>query len=425
MGMPLQMSVLELLSPRPVAGVPGKGDLRATESSPAAAAEAAAPTFTVGNHIDVLRDGPETLPAMFSAIRAARRYIHLEYYVVEDIHSEGTSLFDLLIEKSRSGVQIALIFDALGSSDTPARSFRGLQDHGIQLLKFNPVNPLKIRARHSLNRRDHRKILIADGTTAILGGVNMSSAYERTPAKPAIASTGHGRNDQRCWRDTDLQLRGPAVAQLERLFLEHWAQHGGEPLDDRQFFPPPDRPGEETVEIIGSAPARPGPKYYRALLAALRAARHRVWITAGYFLPTSEQMHELARAARRDVDVQLLLPSQNDSIASLAVQRSTYATLLDAGVKIFERDSVILHSKSIVIDEAWSAVGSSNFDARSVFFNDEVDAIVIGTGTAKKLSNLFLDDVSKARAMEAASWHRRPVIEKLQESFWRLWQRLL
>lgn len=384
-----------------------------------------ASSLTVGNRVRVLQDGNETLPAMFSAIRAALRYIHLEYYVVEDVHSEGESLFDLLVERSAAGVQIAMIFDSVGSSGTPAKFFRELQDHGIHLLPFNPVNPLKLRSRYSLNRRDHRKILIADGRVALVGGINLSSAYESKPAQTAAESPEGKLTRQRRWRDTDLQLEGPAVAQLQRLFLDQWSQHGGEALEDRNFFPPMGRPGHEKVGIIGSAPSRPGPRYYNALLAALRAAQHRVWITAGYFLPTSAEMHELAQAARRNIDVQLLLPSHNDSIASLAVQRSTYATLLDAGVEIFERSSVILHSKSIVIDQCWSVVGSSNVDSRSVRFNDEVDAIVIGTETAEKLSQLFLEDVSESHAIEPAAWRRRPMIQKMQEMFWLVWQRSL
>jgi cardiolipin synthase len=136
-------------------------------------------------------------------------------------------------------------------------------------------------------------------------------------------------------------------------------------------------------------------------------------------------MRELAQAASRQVDVKLLLPSHNDSIAALAVQRSTYARLLDAGVEILERNSVILHSKCAVIDQSWSCVGTSNIDARSVRYNHEVDAIVVGTKTAKSLAQLFLEDLSKARRIEPAAWHSRPVTEKLREMFWRPWQGLL
>jgi cardiolipin synthase len=377
-----------------------------------ASAHTLATCISSGNKLRVLRDGAETLPAMFHAIRNARRYVHLEYYVLEDVHLRGESLFDLVTAKCRSGVQVAILFDAVGSSSTRSEFFSGLQRHGVQLLAFNPVNPLKSCAPYSLNCRDHRKILIADGTTAIVGGINMSRTYE-------------SRQGRRRWRDTDLQVEGPAVAQLQRLFLEHWSCHGGTPLEERGFYPRLAQQGQERVAIIGTGPQGGGARFYDVLLAALRAAQQRVWITASYFLPTVALMRELAQAASRQVDVKLLLPSHNDSVAALAVQRSTYARLLDAGVGILERNSVILHSKSAVIDQSWSCVGTSNIDARSVHYNDEVDAIVLGTSTAESLAQLFLDDVSKARPIDPAAWKSRPVSQRLREAFWRPWQRLL
>jgi cardiolipin synthase len=377
---------------------------------------------SAGNRLRVLRDGTETLPAMFHAIRAARRHIHLEYYVIEDVFLHGESLSELLIAKCRSGVQTAIIFDVVGSSSTQSGFFAGLRRHGVHLLPFNPP---KMRSPYSLNCRDHRKILIADGVIAMVGGINMSRAYEGDPVHPPIAESETARTSRRRWRDTDLQVEGPAVAHLQRLFLEHWDSQGGALLNERGFYPPLAQQGQERVAIIGSSPESAGSRFYDALLAALRAAQHRVWITAGYFLPTPVLMRELAQAASRHVDVKLLLPSHNDSVAALAVQRSTYTRLLEAGVKILERNSVILHSKSAVIDESWSCVGSSNIDARSVRYNDEVDAIVLGTKTTERLAELFLDDVSKARSIEPAAWHSRPAIQKLTEMFWRPWQRVL
>ncbi len=381
--------------------------------------------LSAGNRLRVLRDGSETLPAMFRAIRDARRYVHLEYYVVEDVHFDGESLFELLTAKCKSGVQIAIVFDAVGSSNTPSNFFAGLHSHGVSLLSFNPVNPLKLRSPYSLNCRDHRKILIADGKIAIVGGINMSRAYEISPVHPPLTDSATPGTRQRHWRDTDLQLEGPAVAHLQRLFLEHWCSHGGEALEDRGFYPPLSHRGQESVAIIGSGPKSGGVRFHEVLLAMLRGAQHRVWITAGYFLPTTALLLELAQAANRGVDVKLLLPSHNDSVAALAAQRSTYASLLKAGVAILERNSVILHAKSAVIDQFWSSVGTSNIDARSVRYNDEVDAVVAGTRTTERLAHLFLDDVSKARQIEPAAWHSRPVRQKLREVFWHSWQRLL
>jgi len=274
----------------------------------AALGDLLAPFLTHGNQVSVLRDGTETLPAMFRAIRASRRYVHLEYYVVEDVSHEGESLSDLLIKKSEAGVQIAILFDAVGSSSTPPAFVERLRSHGVQLLPFNPVNPLKRRSRYAPNRRSHRKLLISDGEIAMVGGVNMSREYQSYPDRPLSLTTASERTSQRHWRDTDLQLEGPAVAHLQRLFLEHWSQQGGRALAERGFFPPPVDRGHEFAAIIGSTPDTLGLHYYGVLLAALRGAKHRVWITAGYFLPTDEQMRALAQAASRNVDVKLLLP---------------------------------------------------------------------------------------------------------------------
>ena len=381
--------------------------------------------ISAGNHLRVLRNGTETLPALFHAIRAARRYVHLEYYVIEEVHLRGESLSDLLIAKCKSGVQVAILFDAVGSSSTSPDFFGELQRHGVNLLPFNPINPLKLRRPYSKNRRDHRKILIADGRIAILGGINLSQAYESPPLHPLTAAAASGQSSPRRWRDTDLHVEGPAVAHLQRLFLEHWSSQGGTTLEERGFYPPLTQQGQERVAIIGSCPQSSGSRFYHLLLEAVRAAQHRVWITAGYFLPTAALIRELAQAARRHVDVKLLLPAHNDSVAALAVQRSMYARLLNCGVKILERESVILHSKSAVIDHSWSCVGSSNIDARSVRYNDEVDAVVVGTKTAESLAQLFDDDVAKSRLIEPAAWYARPVTQKLREMFWRPWQALL
>jgi len=364
-----------------------------------------------GNAVQLLCDGDETLPAMFAAIRHARRCVHLEFYVFEEVRCADEKLSDLLVKRRAAGVQIAVIYDAVGSAHTAPMFLETLRHAGVQLLRFNPLNPLDARRDWSPNRRDHRKILIVDGTVAFVGGVNLSSSYERATV---------------CrWRDTDLLLRGPAVAQLQQLFLEHWEEQQGDSLREVGFCPLPGRSGQEHVGILGSAPACGRPSYYNALLAALRSASSRVWITAGYFLPTAEQNAALICAARRRVDVQLVLPSHNDSTAALAVQRFGYTELLKAGVQIYEREGVILHAKTVIVDDSWSAVGSSNFDKRSVRFNDEVDVVVVGARTSKALARLFLADIREARRIEAAAWRGRPWLQRAREWFWKPWEKLL
>jgi cardiolipin synthase len=393
-----------------------------------------------GNSVTVLRDGAQTFPAMFQALRAARRSVCLEYYIFEDVAVDGEHITDLLLERHAAGVDVALIYDAVGSSGTPNAVFEKLKAGGVRVLAFNPVNPLNAHGHWSINDRDHRKILVADDTVAIVGGINMSSTYESGPAvgsggsgpsagdKPA-ADKGTGdkaaADKGAYWRDTDVQIQGPAAAQLARLFRQHWQQQGGSPGDEVAPEVPGGNAGSEVIRILGSQPGALAPRYYAALLSAVRVANQRVWITTAYFVPTHGEMHALIAAARRGLDVRLLVPSEGDSGPALAVQRSTYGALLRAGVKIFERQGVILHTKCVVIDGVWTVIGSSNFDHRSVLFNDEVDAIVIGSGVAEDLERYFQEDVMGARAVQRTEWAHRSWRERAKEQFWKLSTRLL
>jgi len=376
--------------------------------------------LVAGNKVKILRDGAETFPAMFEAIRRARRYVYLEYYIFEDVSSDGQDLADLLIDRSHEGVRIAILYDGIGSIGTPNALFDRLREAGIQVVQFNPPNPFASLRRFSLNARDHRKMLIADGQLVILGGVNLSSSYQSRPSSAGEADTG---KPHELWRDTDLSISGPVVKQFERLFRQHWLEQDGHALGEED--PPVEGDGNEVVRILGSAPKRLVSRYYVTVLSAIRTAETSVWITAAYFVPTHQEKEALIKAAKRGVDVRLLLPSHSDSSAALQVQHSHYSDLLEAGVRIYERDSDVLHSKTIVVDHVWSMVGSSNFDHRSVLFNDEVDAIVIGQETGSELSRLFETDVSSAHPIDLATWKRRPASTKFREQFWRLWEKLL
>ncbi len=378
--------------------------------------------LVAGNRTRVLRDGTATFRAMFAAIRGARQFVNLEYYIFEEIESDGQRLSDLLVAKRKAGVAVYVIYDSFGSLATPAAFFQKLKAAGVRLLEYHPVNPVDALAQgYSINDRDHRKILIADGTLAIVGGVNMSSAYESHPLSKLAGSRGKPPEK---WRDTDLEIEGPAVARLQALFLEQWRSQQGASLDEpaRAKIPPM---GQELVRVIGSEAIDTIPRYYATLLSAIRNAERTIWLTTGYFVPTDEELEDLRRAARRGVDVRLLLPGRSDSERALAVGRSHYGDLLEAGVKIYETRDEILHSKTVVIDGVWSVVGSSNFDHRSVLFNDEVDAVVLGRETARQLEAIFRDESGHAKQIDLASWEDRPLTEKLNETFSSIWQNLL
>jgi cardiolipin synthase len=404
---------------------------------------AESPLFT-GNQVRILRDGAETFPAMFAAIRQATRYVYLEYYIFEDVTCDGEMLSDLLIRQSQAGVHVRVIYDGIGSIGTDSVFFDKLRAAGVQVVEFNPLNPWK---RHSaLNSRDHRKLLVADGTVAIIGGVNLSSTYQSAPSGGAVTATppAESQSSQNVWHDTDVEISGPVVPELEKLFKEHWREQLGVPLEAEgtprasastsattNTTPNPDLdsptppPGDQVVRILGSSPARLKRRYYVTVITAIRNAESSIWITGAYFVPTHQEKEGLMAAARRGVDVRLLLPSRSDSGPALAVQHSHYGELLHAGVKIYERDDGILHSKTMVIDQVWSIVGSSNFDHRSVLFNDEVDAVVLGKATGERLADDFKADLQHAQAIDLEQWRHRSALEHLRESFWRLWEQLL
>jgi cardiolipin synthase len=398
------------------------------------------PLYT-GNRVSVLRDGPDTFAAMFAAIHGAQRYLYLEYYIFEDVSYEGEQLSDLLIERRAQGVHIDLIYDGIGSLSTPKELFDRLRAADIHVRQFNPIKPFT--APFAINQRDHRKILIADGQLAIIGGVNLSKDYEAsngsgsgsashcapeasyTAAAAAMAAAVPGPQPPERWHDVDLQIDGPAVRALTQLFGQHWVDQGGAAEELISDAPAPLARGDEVVRIIGSEGGKLKPRYYATLLSAIRSAGTHIWVTAAYFVPTHQEKEALARAARGGIDVRLLLPSHSDSSAALAAQQSHYTELLGAGVRIYERDKGILHSKSVVVDGVWSIVGSSNFDHRSLLFNDEVDAVVISVATGAQLDEYFQRDLQHASAIDLAAWKRRPLTRKLREHFWRLWEQLL
>jgi cardiolipin synthase len=375
-----------------------------------------------GNSTHLLRDGPQTFKAMFDAMQSATRHINLEYYIFEDVESEGAHLGDLLVAKRQAGVAVNVIYDSYGSGSTAPAFLDRLKQAGVNLVAFNPVNPLESKVAYSPNDRDHRKILVVDGRVAIIGGVNLSTAYQSNPIGKSGGPPG-STPDQ--WRDTDLEITGPAVPELQKLFLEHWTKQKGPALDPSSMFPVAPNSGKDVMRVLGSTPDDQIPQYYVTLLTAIRTAEKSVKITSAYFAPTKQEMESLIEAARRGVDVRLLLPGRSDSELSIAVAHSHYSELMEAGVKIVETNNVILHSKTVVVDGVWSAIGSSNFDHRSVIYNDEVDAVVLGSDAAQELEDLFQVNQAAAQPIEIRAWKRRPIWGRLKELYSLAWENML
>lgn len=374
------------------------------------------------NRTQLLHNGPRTFHAMFQTIRDAKHYVLLEYYIFENVRDGDERLADLLIAKRRQGVEIAIIYDGYGSMDTPAALFDRLKHAGVAVVEFHPLNPLQARNGYSLNDRDHRKILVVDGSTAILGGVNLYAAYQGHPHAKFVASQGKNPTN---WHDTDIEISGPAARQVQKVFLEHWFAEGGKALPALAQASPPRVQGDEIVRIIGSNHNDTIPRYDATLLSAIRGAQKTIWLTTAYFVPTEDEMHDLEAAARRGVDVRLMLPSNSDSALAMAVGHSDYDDLLESGVKIYEYQDGRLHSKCTVIDGVWSTIGSSNFDRRSILFNDEVDAVILGRGTARQLEAQFTKDETAARRITLSAWEDRPLGERIRELYSRTVENLL
>lgn len=380
-------------------------------------AMASAPVLPGNDITPLLWGGQRALTAVFRAIEAARDHVNLEFYILEDVSLTGSpepSLFDLLKQKLRQGVAVTIIYDSLGSADTPAAKFEELRAAGANLLSFNPANPLEARGAWRPNRRDHRKILVVDGRVAVTGGVNLDHVYEnscrRAPGGDPVENT-----EDACWADVAIRVEGPAVAALQRLFFETWAKQGGRELPARDWFPHLAVRGPTAMRIVGSAPGEGRPRFYAIRLAEIVKARHRIWLCTGYFIPTPRERLELARAARRGVDVRLLLPGVTDTPVATHSQRASYGEVLEAGVRIFEITDAVLHAKVGVIDGDWSWVGSSNLDRRSVAWNNEADAVMLGREVGTALEAILARGMARAIPVTLDQWQQRGVGQRLRE----------
>ena len=319
----------------------------------------------------------------------------------------GGAFSALLLAARARGVEVNLIYDAWGTLNTPAAVFERLRQGGVRVLEYNPLLP-NSRVPVEPNKRDHRKLLCVDGRIAITGGVNISRVYENRPGHYAADP------DNAAWRDTDVRIEGPVVAQFEHYFMETWRDQHGPPLP-----PPPPTPGTlrgpALVQAIDGAPDNGHPLIYRTLVAAIELSRRSVHLTTGFFAPTPDLARALEATARRGVDVQIVVPGRSDSDAALAAGRADYAELMRAGVRIHERLYRILHAKTAVIDGVWSAVGSSNLDWRSVVWNNEIDAVIIDPAFGAKMEAMFADDVAASRTIDPVAWRHRPLGERLHE----------
>lgn len=377
--------------------------------------------LVAGNKTLLHVDGPSTYAAMFEAMRKARDHINFETYIFE-ADEVGNKFAEMLLQKQAQGVQVNLIYDSVGSLSTPKEFFQRLRDAGMNVLEFNPINPLKVKREYQLNRRDHRKILIVDGMTAFTGGINVSDVYSKSSSRWRGSSPVGSDRTKEAWRDTQIQIEGPAAAEFQKLFMGTWERQKAAPLPQRNYFPTIAPQGNQIVRVIGSTPDHPDYEIYRTFLSALAQADHSAYLTFAYFVPDKQLVEALKTAAKRGVDVKLILPGFTDSGPVFYAARSHYADLLEAGIQVYERRDALLHAKTAVIDGVWSSVGSANLDLRSFLHNDEVNAIVLGRDFGQAMTVMFNKDLAAATQIEPHAWAKRPIGERFKEWSSRLLQ---
>jgi cardiolipin synthase len=365
--------------------------------------------LTKGNKVTLLIDGPATYAAMFKAIQNAKDHINLETFIIED-DEIGRKFSDLLLQKQAEGVQVNLIFDSVGSIGTPTAFFQRLRDGGIHVVEFNPINPFKTHKKWLLTNPDHRKILIADGQVAITGGINISSVYSTR-----LSGRKKVKGEPLPWRDTDVQIEGPAVAEFQKLFLDTWQKQKGPELSGRHYFPELKEMGDALVRVVGSTPGQDNRITFIVYVSAITFAEHSIHMTNAYFIPDAQTLNAFMDAARRGVDVKIIVSASTDSKLAMYAQRHNYSELLKAGVKIYERRSVLLHAKTAVIDGVWSTVGSTNMDYWSLLSDDEVNAVVLNREFAIEMEKMFAADLAKSDPILWEKWKKRPLSQRIMQ----------
>ena len=401
------------------------GDSNIFDRHLALEAEIVGSPLVVGNNVELLVDGPSTYSAMFEAIENAKDSINMETFIFENDPEIGQRFADLLMSKQRSGVQVNLMYDSVGSLSTPKEFFQTLKDTGINVLEFNPVNPLEGKKGWDVNERDHRKLLIIDGETAFVGGINISSVYSRGSfSKRSSERTEKGIKGIP-WRDTHVRISGPIVSEFQKLFMANWTVQKGDTLPSRNYFPELKPQGNEVVRAIGSSPNEPYSQMYVTLLSAINSAESQVWLTNAYFVPDPQMLAALKDAAQRGVDVRLLLPAKTDSNLVYYASRSYYDELLSVGIKIYERQDALLHAKTGMVDSVWSTIGSTNLDWRSFVNNYEINAVMLGQEFSGKMKALYEKDLGSSKLITLENWRSRSVLARLKERSARLWARFL
>jgi cardiolipin synthase len=366
-----------------------------------------------GNKVSLLFDGPATMREMMAAARAATSSINLETYIF-DQDEIGLQFAGVLIEKQKRGVTVNVMYDSVGTLGTPQAFFERMKAAGIHLLAFNPVNPATRGGKWELNNRDHRKIMIVDGKVGFTGGINISSTYANSSLFRSRHRADTVDKSKVGWRDTHIRIEGPAVGALQWAFVDNWVRQDAGELPPLDYFPRLAPAGDKIVRVLATDPDR-GSEIYKSLLVAISEAKKSVHVTSAYFVPDQQVVDALTAAARRGVDVKLVLPGVSDHGLIVHAGRAFYEALLAGGVRIFQLQVAVLHAKTAVIDGAWSTIGSANIDRRSFIHNYELNVVVIDPAFGRDMESAFNEDLRDSKEVTLEQWRHRPWADRIKE----------
>ena len=370
--------------------------------------------FSSAIRIQLLWKGKESFDTIFDAIKEAKRFICLQFYIFKDDET-GRALSELLKEKSRQGVKVLLLYDHFGSFGTPISFWKEMRRAGIPI---RASHPFKWTAPFHYVHRDHRKLIVIDSQKAFTGGLNIANEY----------SGLHLRRKSRGWRDTGIMIEGSIVKELLETFKRSWTTWRGEKIVFRQEGVEPHAKKEK-----GRIPALPifvysrrGRRRMRNLLRhSIETARATISLTTAYFTPSRRMIGLLEDAVRRGVRVRLLVPGKSDVPAASYAGRAFFTRLLKSGIEIYTYRGEMLHAKTYVFDQYWSIVGSTNLDYQSLIYNDEGNIGILDAPFASKMIEIFEEDLKESLRIDLEEWHRRPLLEKLKEHFFALFKKRL
>ncbi|MBS1682452.1 MAG: cardiolipin synthase [Bacteroidetes bacterium] len=364
------------------------------------------------NEITLLKNGEEKFPELLKSLKAARHHIHLEYYIYES-DNIGHAVADVLIQKAKEGVQVRFIYDDFGSRSIHKSIVPRLRENGVKVFPFYKFKLFRVANR--LNYRNHRKIVIIDGETAFVGGINISDKYDNS------------RQNKLYWRDAHIKIQGEAIWSLQNIFIADWNFCSGENLGvDASFFKRHFTiSSRQWTQVVSSGPDFERPDVLHGYLQAIESATENIFITTPYFIPPKEILTSLKMAAISGVDVRLLVPGISDSYIVNAVSKSYFEDMLVCGVKIYLYEKGFIHAKTIVCDQQLAIIGTTNLDHRSFELNFEVNAILYDHLIAERLKHLFFDDLKFAKELDAEKWMQRSKLARLLEKTIRLFGPLM